>query len=636
MPPKATTPKNFKAIAMINRAIQAKGGTKIPPQFRKPFTLGLYNVYQGYNNNIAIAPNQQVVPIPHNEPLPIEAPPTSSGNMDELSRYSGISDIFRDTVGGASRDSHVLGNMDTQEAPDTGARVVSQGGVMPGSASSNGTLVQGIPPSITGTHGLQKHVYRTVNHFCIPVTTNALPSLRLINGTPILSTQMVVIPWKSSMMYMTYQELFDLSTKCSKWRPLNVKVKLGNFTTHTGNLSASGSTHIAMNYNGVMYESVMDSMKNLGPYVFTEGATSNTQLGHKHVADYFSTPQRSIAVSTYGFYYNQIGQTDEFTTTLKAVPASSTSMTISQVGTDVIKFPKINERVHLQLHNPKHSELHVKLNEDWITDFQSMHTVRPCATAIIAGSNPIQQLGGQTNLQLGPYYQNGTTIRTQYATNDQYNFGVNICSKPNVHILPREQTVPHVNNTTAVLSSQIPWTLHPATPTDTPDIWAFRVVPPPTIDGTDPNIMVQFTIEAELEVEYVDRMSEAHERYVYYAKDITAANQVSNYLGPAGNPFFKSNIGGIDNSLYSQQFDSSDIQTLYFKGRTVMGESAAGVVQNTVPRKLQSEGWYNTKTMKNIPNKNTFNWVDQGFASGEYDDGFTHAPNSAQLGPTTW
>lgn len=642
MPPKATTPKNFKAIKMINRAIQAKGGTKIPPHLRKPFTLGLYNVYQGYNNNIAIAPNQQVVPISQNEPLPIEAPPTSSGNMDELSRYSGISDIFRDSVAGASRDSHVLGNMDTQEAPDAGARVVSQGGVMPGSASSNGTLVQSIPPAITGTHGRSRHTYRTVNHFCIPVTTNTQPQFIMINQTPCLNTQMIVIPWKSAMMYMTYYELCDLMTKCSKWRPLSAKIKLGNFTTHTGNLSATGSTHIAMNYNGVMYESIMGNMEDLGPYYFTQG--NSTPLDHGKVAQAFSAPQRSIAVAPYNFYYNQGALIDQFSVRIGVLPSNNVNVQTNRNGTDLIKFPKINERVTLQLNNPKHTELNVKLDEDWISEYQSIHYARACGNngnnldgTNIDGSNAVNQFGGQNNFQIGPYYKQGQSLHRRMGGTRYSQYGVNICSKPNVQVIGRTRTFQHNTNQGAGILQDLIGQMDVSKKEKTPDVWAFRVVPPPTIDGTDPNIMIQFTIEAELEVEYEDLMGDAHEKYVFYGKPISDANTAQNWVNSACSvPYGGYHNGAFNTSQFYMQLNSEDMLRRYYQGVTYTADRQTTLVDTAPECILHNDGYYNCKNLKNVPNVNTVATVDDGYQVGAKEGGFTAAVQQATLQPSNW
>lgn len=381
-----------------------------------------------------------------------------------------------------------------------------------GNAASNADLMKSIPPAITGVQSSRRKIYRTVNHFCVPVTTD--PSAELIAGAgsfPFLNSRFLGVPWKSSNMYMSRQELYDLQTRCSKWKPLRCAVEFSNFSTHTGNLTGTGTgaAKIQMNYSGVMYESIQGTPDDLGPAIinFANDAIAAT---HKQTSDAFSRIGRPINVSSYEFGLLQSPLQDGIYTNI-ATPTTPTKY-------DQIKYVSWNERSHLQMQNPYHTKLQVELKEDWISPYQMQQPYdRGAATGF--PPNGINGIGTVASDGMPNYF------RGQYAFNKSaVTQGFNICTKPLNSFMStnRDGAIVPVGTTTADLTAYTRNGLQPAALYKTPEIWGWRVVPPPTIDGGDPNIMVQFTVEAELEVEYCDMMDEGAEKY-YYAYKLSSA-----------------------------------------------------------------------------------------------------------------
>lgn len=396
---------------------------------------------------------------------------------------------------------------------ETQTNANATGGKMPGSAASNGEMEMTLPPTIF--HPTPHRIrFRTVNHFSIPVTTNLEPTVFESSTSFFRRPLFFAIPWKSSGMYINNMQMAHLWTKTMKWRPTAGSFKLGNFATHTGNIAGTGAAHIAMNYNGVMYESFMGSARDFGPCFLGKVTTTNSGrvATHFEVSADFSNTDRSIAVKQYPYEAFQVAQNGG-----KYIKLQNSGAT--RVNHHMVKFPSWNERTTLQMHAPAHTAYSFSFPEgNW---FSKSEKDTPAVVENVPQFSSSQQNGfngivsnvnrGKHRMATGfttvpsnqrkshPRFQEGTTLTS------------NPCSYGHVTLVDQvfNPTVmgQTIQNNTGYYNSQ-----H-TVPTNC-DLFCFRVVPPATLGG-DPNIMVQFTIEADLEVEYYDMMCESMEKNVY-------------------------------------------------------------------------------------------------------------------------
>ena len=124
--------------------------------------------------------------------------------------------------------------------------------------------------------------YKKRKHFCIPISTKDTAHVARVeinkrgvldkdfspfsNGNIMYSVDngYFMIPFKSSAMYMEYDEFLDLQRESTMFRVVGLRVKMSNFATHSGSL-IGGTAAIVGGFSGIGWNSVQTSAEVLGP-----------------------------------------------------------------------------------------------------------------------------------------------------------------------------------------------------------------------------------------------------------------------------------------------------------------------------------------------------------------------------------
>ena len=384
-------------------------------------------------------------------------------------------------------------------------------------------MIDGAPSSLTGSAGpstsatqfsdvaalsgiqstpqLQKVYFKKQRRFVINVqsaSTNKAPKAydKLANGTQFLiQDDWHAIPYKSSGFYMTHRELAMLNAGCSKFRIVKAGYRMTNFSSHTGNVQTGGPS-LNMHYGGVGFDSLIIDQRLLGPH----------KIGTYDYQDFYHTDVARIMAdggySEYPFhlFYLPSEILKNGTTSLYSVRHLE-KMANFQLGSPAVTtaifeappkrwFSTFENRSFIFDLGVKKDGLAGRTFSEY--DIGGLMTISPWQTADLKAA--------AVTVNNSPYMvtQPNRDNRTTFVKDSSDNLKRNIALGFNV--FPADGAPPSFfNNQWA--NEKRP-TQGNATH-NTTEVHLFRPVLPPTPDGSDPNVMVSFTMETICEVEYM-------------------------------------------------------------------------------------------------------------------------------------
>lgn len=346
---------------------------------------------------------------------------------------------------------------------------------------------------------LQRAYYKKQRRFVINVqraSTNKYPMGLLSNDKQLVfNDDWHAVPYKSSGFYMTPRELQSLNTGCSKFRIVKAGYRMSNFSSHTGNVQTGGPS-LNMHYGGVGFDSLIIDQRLLGAHKI--GTHENANFKHDDVAQ----------IMTDGGY-------SEYPFHLWYIPSE-----LAQSGTTALfSVRHLEKMANFQLGSPAvTSAIFEAPPKRWFSTFENrsfvMHlgvnragldnkTIGPYSTAGLMRIFPYNA----TDLKNTAMTVNGSDLmvtqpnrsnRTLFAVDDDLYGKTNI--ERGFNMFPADGAPPSFFNNQ--------WN-DPNTPTQgnsshySTEVHLFRPVLPPTPDGSDPNVMVSFTMETICEVEYM-------------------------------------------------------------------------------------------------------------------------------------
>ena len=380
-----------------------------------------------------------------------------------------------------------------------------------GSPSSATSAIQAVKLVAPGNldiylpNTVQTRVYRKRNHFYIDV--NAENTYAFSTGLFGNFTGMHSLPWRSQFMYMNANEFLQLNNNCVKYRYKECSIKFSNMMTHTGTLGGTSDPHINMTYNGVMCYAGISNARVLGPYSMV--TKENKPVDHGTVHDNWSDADRQP--QTYR----------EWNTHVSMLPQVKSLVEGAQGGSAIL-----NTNVNLW------DTAYAKLGDLPIKEFTRSMTERRWRNAlgytrmmgttdITNGYGPPQasMYGGHAYPGDGDGYVGLTEAGVKGAItngrfpnflNCQYpghsSYSAMIADSGQLGKYFGEDIDPDVSTQSSIMYNDVAGAnISSLTHRNPYDLFYFGFsVPKPT--GQDPHVYVSFTIESELEVEYVNEM----------------------------------------------------------------------------------------------------------------------------------
>ena len=303
------------------------------------------------------------------------------------------------------------------------------------------------------------------------------------------------IPYKSSGFYMTPREIKTLNAGCSKFRIVQAGYKMSNFSSHTGNVQTGGPS-LNMHYGGVGFDSLVIDQRLLGPHKI--GTKDNENFKHDDIA----------RIMTDGGY-------SEFPFHLWYIP----SEILQDDTTALFSVRHLEKMANFQLGSPAvTSAIFDAPPKRWFSTFENRSFVfslgvdkaglddKRLDAADTAGLMRIYPYT-DADLKHASVTVNGSSLmvtqpnrnnRTVFMADDGVYGKINI--ERGFNMFPADGAPPSFFNNQ--------WN-DPSTPSQgnashySTEVHLFRPVLPPTPDGSDPNVMVSFTMETICEVEYM-------------------------------------------------------------------------------------------------------------------------------------
>jgi hypothetical protein len=304
-----------------------------------------------------------------------------------------------------------------------------------------------------------------------------------------------VIPYKSSGFYMTPRELQMLNAASSKFRIVRGGYRMTNFSSHTGNVQTGGPS-LNMHYGGVGFDSLVIDQRLLGPHKI--GAHDYKDFYHDDIA----TIMTDGGFSEYPFhlYYlpSEILKND--TTNLYSVRHLE-KMATFQLGSPAVTtaiFEAPPKRWFSTFENRSFvMNLNVKKDALAGLNIQEFDTG---GLMILTPQNSTDLKAQAVAVNNSPYLvtQPNRNNRTLYCEDSARKKIHNI--ERGFNVFPADAAPPSFFNNQ--WNSGTRPTQGNATHHST-EVHLFRPVLPPTPDGSDPNVMVSFTMETICEVEYM-------------------------------------------------------------------------------------------------------------------------------------
>ena len=348
---------------------------------------------------------------------------------------------------------------------------------------------------------LQKAYFKKQRRFVINVqaasTSKAPKKYELVaNSTQLLfQDDWHAIPYKSSGFYMTPRELQILNAGCSKFRIVKAGYRMSNFSSHTGNVQTGGPS-LNMHYGGVGFDSLVIDQRLLGPHKI--GTYDYQDFYHDDIA----------RIMTDGGY-------SEYPFHLFYQP--SELLRNSKIALYGVRH--LEKMANFQLGSPAvTSAIFEAPPKRWFSTFENRSFVYNLGVkkdGLAALNIPQYDTGGLMNIM--PWTsddlkaaavtvnnsqylvaQPNRSNRTSYVRDSAHKLARNI--QRGFNVFPADGAPPAFFNNTwnsATRSMQGNATHY------TTEVHLFRPVLPPTPDGSDPNVMVSFTMETVCEVEYM-------------------------------------------------------------------------------------------------------------------------------------
>lgn len=353
-------------------------------------------------------------------------------------------------------------------------------------------------------------IYKKRQQFYIPITetTHNDVKVKVVQSgandklkTVIYNNGWYKIPYESSAFYMTNADVARLHHYTSKWRPKYCAVKMSNFQMMTGNLSGTGTPTFNQSYGGIQWESVMMDDELLGPHTTCDSQLLT--LSYNSIVGLMSKP------GGYEQYNIRLGQimTDGYSDF-----DSYTDVDPTHVGC----VKNLSCYSHVSMGQPYHKEFAMIFpKKHWYnTNF-----CRPKGILI----NVAEDGSNIFNTQRSALLQWGINSGTEAILARDSNGNVAVpgaCSTITVTNSNVEESWGHfslINSNNAPImkfgaDSSFTSTYHNDAPMMgnathlSTKTMAFRLLVPPSVDGSSPNLIASFTIETECEIEYYDHI----------------------------------------------------------------------------------------------------------------------------------
>lgn len=396
-----------------------------------------------------------------------------------------------------------------------------------------------LPPVLSYKgHNIQTKFYSKRLHFSVPITS---PN----NGTSYIWRKTVSnghnfgygysgwipIPWKHISMYLNNTDVRALQSECLMYRFKQAGFRLSNFAVHQVTLAATGTPTIELQLSAVGYEACHCSARDIGPYIINgrPTITDNTidEIESKSwldIKDLFETTK---------FTNNPSQQYVEYPLRLyQVIQSPPDNLSNSEMSTPNPVFPitNLSNFSTFSLSQPAIREAVFNMPpKEWRNGVGERMTI--CKTRNDTADIPNPSIDmlyfGQNHVLTGDaaYYltKNGydpsaisasTYIKTLNIAPQQFTSitkgGNSLLYTPSDFAASGSTAPSSVYNGAGVnnVNSRVPMAgqLGSQTPNEMNDLYAFKfVIPPNPVDANHPlSIMATFTIEAELEIEYID------------------------------------------------------------------------------------------------------------------------------------
>lgn len=390
-------------------------------------------------------------------------------------------------------------NLDA-EMPD------ANGTTGPSTSSTEFNDVSVIHPvaSVNQEKNVRSLTFKKLYHYCIPITsTEDFKTYTRNDGTIVATDGHFMVPYKSSYLYMTTEEHSNLLYKYAAFKVNKASFKMSNFTSHSAILSGTGTSTLQMHYGGIGWNSTILPQSFLGPHACIDKDAKI--LSHREIFEKSPNPGE---YAPYDFKF------------LRCLDYLGRDYLANDTDHDptIMSTPRLESYSTYQLGAPYHTSMEVMPTEKrWymspiygkantaisltkfgaLTGAQKVNQMRnwpralqrnqapPVGTGRYSGHDKDGNTywGGVNEQATVPYiHDNGFNIIT---TNAQPAMKFNMWSDTGT------------GNTTADPKQGA------ATTQESP-VFLFKPVIPPSIDNSDPNLMVCFTLETELTVSVLD------------------------------------------------------------------------------------------------------------------------------------
>ena len=350
---------------------------------------------------------------------------------------------------------------------------------------------------IQSTPQLQKAYFKKQRRFVINVqsaSTSIGPKAFLNGNQRVFQDDWHAIPYKSSGFYMTPRELQQLKAGSSKFRVVKAGYRMSNFSSHTGNVQTGGPS-LNMHYGGVGFDSLVIDQRLLGPY----------KIGTYDCKDFYHDDVAKIMTN---------GGYSEYPFHLFYIP----SELIQSDTTALFSVRHLEKMANFQLGSPAvTSAIFEAPPKRWFSTFEN----RSFVMSLNCKKDDLKDLtlGGYDTgalMKILPWtsddlkaasvtVNNSPYMVTQPNSRNRTMYCMDSGNKKNnlergFNVFPADGAPPAFfnNSWNSETRSQQGNASHHTT-----EVHLFRPVLPPTPDGSDPNVMVSFTMETVCEVEYM-------------------------------------------------------------------------------------------------------------------------------------
>lgn len=397
-----------------------------------------------------------------------------------------------------------------------------------------------------GSPGALTRCYKKRMHFFIrPKTLKSMNTmLRPIDRNDFAVAAIgfqdwIVIPWKSSAMYMNRFDFNNLKHGSLMYRYKNAKFNLSNFSTHQGTVVGTGTPQVTIQMSGVAFESVHMNSKEIGHWFIGNASTNAAQqitactsynwgdtVGIFDTMTLINNP--STYYQSYPFRVIQIfkdsgdilGQ-DQTTVVNNTVEPQMLLTNLSNYSEYGFAQPPISganfdikkkwragriERISV----PKRviSNGNVPNPNPYTNECATGESIKSRVNPAVAGSQ-IAKTGHIPTFRGTTFADYGENIAPNEFTSVS-NYGNTVVSTAAVDPVGQGGNPFQISNGAFNEVQMFGFEQNGGDPQK--DLFAFRIITPPNpIDASaDPDISICFTLECELEVEYIPVVENRH------------------------------------------------------------------------------------------------------------------------------